>query len=159
MSTKQNDQGAFLTKEGLIEIKEELAELKDIKRPKSLEKLATAREKGDLSENAEYTAAKEELAFIDSRIEELEEIIKTAKVIKKSKKSHKEVSLGSKITVEVNKNSMVFHLVGEWEADPMAKKISNESPLGKALIGHKEGEEIEVEAPKGKLVYKIIKIH
>jgi transcription elongation factor GreA len=149
----------YLTKDGLEELKSELDELKNTKRPDAITRLAAAREKGDLSENAEYTTAKEEVDMLDGRIEELEEIIARAKTIRNVKSGGKKIRLGSKITVTIKGKPHVFTLVGEWEADPKEKKISHDSPLGKALIGKKEGAEVEVDAPAGKIMYKISKIH
>lgn len=150
----------FLTQEGLDELKKELEDLQSAKRPKVLERLAEARAMGDLSENSEYTAAREELALIDGRIEELQEILKGAEVIKEdhSAKGKKAVQLGSKVKVQVKGKHDMFSLVGEWEADPKEKKISHESPLGKALIGKAVGENVEVEAPAGKIVYTVVEI-
>ncbi|MCX8008687.1 MAG: transcription elongation factor GreA [Patescibacteria group bacterium] len=145
-----------LTKEGLEELKKEFDELVNLKRPLAVQRLSEARDLGDLSENSEYAAAKQDLAFMDGRIAELEEILHNAKVI--TSHSKRNVSVGSKVTVHINGRKEVFTVVGEWEADPMQKKISHESPLGKALIGKEVGEEVEVEAPAGKIVYKIISI-
>lgn len=150
----------FITQVGLEELKKECEELQSDKRPKVLERLSEARAMGDLSENSEYTAAREELALIDGRIEELQEIVKGAEIIKEdhSTKGKKEVKLGSKVKVEVKGKHDIFALVGEWEADPKEKKISHESPLGKALIGKAVGEKVEVEAPAGKIVYTVVEI-
>lgn len=156
---KNDNHDIYLTKEGLEELKAELNQLKNEKRPGVIERLAQAREKGDLSENAEYTNAKEELDLLDGRIEELEDIIARAKIITKVKAGGKNVQLGSKITVKIKGKDHVFMVVGEWEADPKEKKISHDSPLGKALIGKSEGDEVEVDAPAGKIMYKISKIH
>lgn len=153
-----NGNGVFLTKEGLESLEKELNELKKVKLPKLVKRVAVARDNGDLSENAEYSSAREELSFVEGRLEELEDILAHAKVIKHTN-GKKQISLGSQITVKVNNGEHVFTIVGEWEADPMAKKISHDSPLGKALIGKKEGESVEVEAPAGKVVYQIVKIH
>ncbi len=150
----------YLTKDGLTNLEKELEELKKVKLPKLVKRVAIARDNGDLSENAEYSSAREELSFVEGRVDELEDILAHAKVIKQSNGSgKKQVSLGSQITVKVNNGEHVFTIVGEWEADPMEKKISHDSPLGKALLGKKEGEEVEVEAPAGRVVYKIVKIH
>jgi transcription elongation factor GreA len=154
------DNRVFLTKEGLEELKQELTELTEKKRPSLIKRVAKARDYGDLSENAEYSTSREELSFIEGRIEELEEIISKAKVIQNGKNSSsKEVKLGSKLTVKVNGKEHIYTVVGEWEADPLEKKISHDSPLGKALIGKKEGEMVEVDAPAGKIAYHIVKIH
>jgi len=145
-----------LTKDGLLELKREYDELVKGKRPEAVNRLADARELGDLSENSEYAAAKQDLSFIDGRILELEEIIHGAKVVTNHTKSA--VDVGCKVTLTINGKKEVFSLVGEWEADPMAKKISHSSPLGKALMGKKVGEKVEVEAPAGKVLYKILSI-
>jgi len=136
-----------LTKEGLVKLKAELGELTDEKRPKLVERLAYARSQGDLSENSDYQSAREELEFLDGRIDELTEVTKTAKVSDGG---------GTKITVKLNGKKSIFDIVGEWEADPMNKKISDKSPLGLALLGKKPGEKVEVEAPAGKVVYEIL---
>lgn len=147
----------YLTKEGLDELKSELAELKDTKRIEIAKRIKNAREMGDLSENAEYHSAKEEQAFIEGRISELEEIVKHAKV--STGKSKDEVSVGAKVTVHIDGDEEIFHLVGAPEADPTKGKISHESPLGAKLMGKKVGDKFEVEAPIGNLIYTILKIH
>lgn len=147
-----------LTREGYDELAAELTQLRDQKRPAGVARVQRAREFGDLSENAEYQAAREELNFIDGRIEELEDIVARAKVVP-SQKSDGKVGLGCKVTVAANGLSQVFHVVGDWEANPAEKKISHDSPLGKALLGKKVGDKVEVEAPAGMVVYTIKKIH
>lgn len=151
----------FVTKEGLAELKHELEELNKVRRPHVLERVSQARSMGDLAENSEYTAAREELSLIDGRIEELSEIIKRADLIseKRGGSGKSTVQLGSAITLSINGKKEEFSLVGEWEADPREKKISHESPLGKALIGKSIGEKVEVEAPAGKVVYTIVGIN
>ena len=146
-----------LTKQGLDELKRELEELVSVKRPKMVDRLSYARSQGDLSENSDYANAKEELEFTDGRIEELEQVVATAEVVKDGGNGDG-VGVGTKITVKVNGNKIIFHMVGEWEADPVNKKISPESPLGQALVGKKVGEKVEVEAPAGKLMYEILAI-
>ncbi|OGM07731.1 transcription elongation factor GreA [Candidatus Woesebacteria bacterium RIFCSPHIGHO2_12_FULL_42_9] len=149
-----------MTKEGYEALQKELAILVDQKRPKLVERLSFARQQGDLSENSDYINAKEELEFLDGRIDELEGVIKTAEVVNGS--SHRKlsdgVSLGTKVTLKVNGDKHVFEIVGEWEADPVNKKISHESPLGRALVGKKIGDKVEVEAPAGKVKYEILAI-
>lgn len=145
-----------LTKTGLTELQKEFAELTEVKRPKLVERLANARSQGDLSENSDYQSAKEELEFLDGRIDELEEVIKNADVV--SKTGGAGVGLGTKVTVKINGKQTVFDIVGEWEADPANKKIAHDSPLGAALLGKKVGEMAEVEAPAGKLKYEILAI-
>ncbi len=149
----------FVTKEGLEELKHELEVLSKTKRPEVLERVSAARAMGDLSENSEYTAAREELSLIDGRIEELSEILKNVELISEGAKTNKSIQLGSMVIVSVNGKKEEFALVGEWEADPHNKKISHESPLGKALIGKGVGEKIEVEAPAGKISYTVVSIH
>jgi transcription elongation factor GreA len=145
-----------MTKEGLAELKAEYDQLLNVKRPEVVERLATARSQGDLAENSEYTAAKQDLAFIDGRIAELEVVLHEAKVI--SGHSKKKVDVGCKVTLTIAGKKEMFSIVGEWEADPTQKKISHSSPLGKALLGKKPGDKVEVEAPAGKVIYKIINI-
>lgn len=145
-----------LTKEGLAQLKAEYEELVQVKRPAVVRRLSDARSLGDLSENSEYAAAKQDLVFIDGRISELEEIIRMAKVITNHGKSR--VDVGCRVTLHVNGKKDVYTVVGEWEADPKEKKISHESPLGRALMGKKAGDAVEVEAPAGKILYKILHI-
>ncbi|MDP3988561.1 MAG: transcription elongation factor GreA [Candidatus Levybacteria bacterium] len=155
-----NDKKIYLTKEGLAQLKKELDELTKVKRPDVLSRVSQARNLGDLSENAEYVAAREELSFIDGRIDELEELLKQASLIHGSKNhGNGAIKLGSKVTLHINGKKEVFMVVGEWEADPAEKKISHESPLGKALLGKKVGEKVEVDAPAGKILYKIVGIN
>ncbi|MEK7543394.1 MAG: transcription elongation factor GreA [Patescibacteria group bacterium] len=146
----------MLTKEGLDELKAEYDELVKTKRPVAVARLSDARSLGDLSENSEYAAAKQDLAFIDGRIAELEDILHSAKVVTSHGKT--QVDVGCKVTLHVNGKKDMFTVVGEWEADPKEKKISHESPLGKALMGKKPGDSVEVEAPAGKILYKIVHI-
>jgi transcription elongation factor GreA len=149
----------FLTKEGLQALKKELEDLQNKKRPNLVKRVAQARAMGDLSENSEYTSAREDLSMTDGRIEELEKILSQVKVIRaKKKKGRKQVGLGCQVKVKVNGETHVYDVVGEWEADPLKKKISHNSPLGKALLGKKKGEKVEIEAPAGKIVYEILGI-
>ena len=155
-----NDKKIYLTPKGLDELKHEYNELVKVKRPEVVVRLSAARDMGDLSENAEYSAARDELAFLDGRIGELELLLKQAVLI--SDADHKGahiVNLGSEVTVKINGKNAVFTLVGEWEANPAEKKISHESPLGKALMGKAVGDSIEVEAPVGKMVYMVVSIN
>ena len=147
----------LLTKEGLADLKKEYDELVNVKRAVAVKRLADARELGDLSENSEYAAAKQDLSFMDGRILELEEILHSAKLITNNHTKNM-VDVGCKVILTVDGKKEDFMLVGEWEADPKEKKISHESPLGKALMGRKVGEKVEVEAPAGTLVYKILSI-
>lgn len=145
-----------VTKEGLDALKAEYEELVNVKRPEAVTRLATAREQGDLSENSEYTDAKQSLAFIDGRVAELEVVLHDVKVVTTHAKG--QVNVGCKVTLHINGKKEEFTVVGEWEADPASKKISHESPLGKALLGKKVGDKVEVEAPAGKILYKILEI-
>ncbi len=155
-----NNKKIYLTPKGLEDLKAEYDQLIKTKRGEVVERLASAREMGDLSENAEYTAAREELAFIDGRIEELEMLLKQVVIIEETgHHKSKTVDLGSQVTVRVKGKKEIFTLVGEWEADPVEKKISHESPLGKALFGKVVGDDIEVEAPAGKMVYTVVEIN
>ena len=155
-----DDKKIYLTKEGLLDLKKEYNELSKNKRPDLVERVAQARNLGDLSENGEYIAAREELSFIDGRIEEIEEILKQVTLIDEVSKSggKKIVQLGSVVILNRAGKKESFKLVGEWEADPMEKKISHESPLGKALLGRQIGEKVEVAAPAGKILYTIIDV-
>lgn len=149
----------YLTKEGIEELRREHGELVGTKRPQILERLTQARSMGDLSENAEYVAAREELSFTDGRIDELEALLRQATLINHAKGNGKmSVQLGSRVTLHKDGKKEVFTLVGEWEADPAEKKISHQSPLGKALIGRKVGEKVEVAAPAGKILYTVLEV-
>ena len=146
----------YITKEGLEKLKTEHEALVNNKRPGVANRIKAAREMGDISENAEYDAARQEQAFVEGRINELEEILKNAKVsdVKKSG----EVYVGAKVTVRIDGDEEVFHIVGAPEADPLQRKISHESPLGSQLLGKKIGDKIDVEAPMGRLTYTILHI-
>ncbi|SRR6266571_358711 len=152
-----NNKKIYLTQEGLNDLKKEHDELLNVKRPEVVQRLSAARDMGDLAENAEYTAARDELAFIDGRIEELEGILRDVVIIAHTQNKGA-VDLGSEVTVEIKGKKEVFSVVGEWEADPAQKKISHESPLGKALLGKAVGDTIEVEAPAGKMVYTVVSV-
>ena len=149
----------LLTPDGLAELKKEYEEFLNVKRPEAVTRMAEAREAGDLAENSEYTASREDLSFIDGRIAEIEDIIAGAKAITHRKGVKRSiVDVGCKVFLTINGKKEVFTIVGEWEANPTEKKISHESPLGKALLGKKIGEIAEVAAPAGKITYKILKI-
>lgn len=150
-------QKILITREGLEELKKEYEELVNKKRPEVVARLAMSRGQGDLMENSEYAAAKQDLSFVDGRIAELEKVINEAKVVVSHSKS--KVDVGCRVTLHVNKKKETFTIVGEWEADPAQKKISHSSPLGRALLGKTVGEKVEVEAPVGKIIYKILAIH
>ena len=147
----------YLSKERLEELKQELENLLHEGRRNVADRLKRAKEYGDLSENAEYSEAKDEQASIERRIMELEEMIKTASIIKKGSGGDT-VSVGSTITVKTKDKSYTYQIVGSPEALPEEGKISNESPLGRSFLGHKVGEEVKVSTPKGETVYTISKI-
>lgn len=140
-----------LTSEGKVELETELAELIS-NRSGIAEKIANARDYGDLSENAEYDAAREEQASLETRIAELEDILKNADIIKPTKSST--IKVGSTVHLE-NGKKVSYQVVGPVEADPLEGKISNESPIGAALIGKKVGEKVTITTPKGQVVYSI----
>jgi transcription elongation factor GreA len=151
-----NGKQVQLTKQGLDSLQSELGELKESKRPALVERLANARAEGDLKENSDYHNAKDELEFLDGRIEELEDVLKNAVVVESVNGSS--VTIGNSVKVKVNGSEHTYHIVGEWEANPTEKKISHTSPLGQALIGKEKGEKVEVEAPVGTVVYEILDV-
>jgi len=146
-----------LTLTGYNELVSELEILKNDKLPAAIERVATARAFGDLSENAEYHSARDDHATLVGRIEELSDIISRSQIIQATT-SKTQVGVGSRVKVAINGTTHEFTIVGEWEADPAEKKISHESPLGKALIGKGVGDKIEVTVPAGKVVYHIKEI-
>ena len=148
----------ILTGKGLQALEDELQELKVVRRKEIAQKIKEAREQGDLSENAEYDAAKDEQRSIETRIEELENIIKFAEVIDESSFDKDKVGIGSTVRFhdEEFDEDLVFRIVGSTESDIINHKISNESPIGKALIGHRIGEVVEVEIPEGTSRYTIL---
>ena len=154
----QFNQRVQMTPLGYRQLVDELEQLEKTKRPEAIDRLAKAREFGDLSENAEYHSAKDDLAELEGRIEELKDILTRVVVVDMAKKSEGSVGLGSVVHIEVNNSLHEFTIVGEWEADPAAKKISHESPLGKALMGKKVGDDVQVEAPSGTITYMIKEI-
>lgn len=147
----------ILTQSGHDSLKNEFETLKKDKLPAAIKRVAKAREFGDLSENSEYHAAREDHAWIQGRIEELEDILGRAQIAAEPNNKG-QVSVGCTVALEVNGQEHQFSIVGEWEADPVQKKISHQSPLGQALVGKKVGERVEVEAPAGKVIYTIKKI-
>jgi transcription elongation factor GreA len=158
--TVVSDKKTVLTYEGLKRLEDELQDLKVNKRKDVAAKIKEARGQGDLSENAEYDAAKEEQAEIEARIVLLEKMLRNAEVIDEEDHDQDSVSLGSKVVVfDVEMNEEIeYHIVGSTEADPLSGRISNESPLGLALLSRKSGDTISVEAPDGVIEYKIMNI-
>lgn len=145
-----------LTKEGVTELEAELKQLIE-QRPEITERIKTARELGDLSENAEYATAKDEQSKTEARITELEHILKNVDLISSPKKSDT-VVLGSKVLLKADKAEKEFQIVGTVEADPLEGKISDESPIGQALLGKKIGDKFEYKTPSGTINYIIEKI-
>ena len=148
-----------LTREGLEELKAELSELKTIKLPLIIDRVAKARAHGDLSENAEYSSAKEDQSFVETRISEIEDVLERAEVVTQTK-SQTIVGIGSTVKVQQKgkKKKKTFNIVGEFESDPAAGKISSASPLGLALMGKKKGDSAKFQAPGGEVEYKILDI-
>ena len=157
MAEKKN----LLTDKGLKKLEDELQELRVVKRKEVAQKIKEAREQGDLSENAEYDAAKDEQKDIEARIEELESILKNVEVVYTDEVDKDKVNVGCVVTVrEVgNGNVQIFKIVGSTEADVLNNKISNESPVGAALMGSKAGETVTVEVPNGTLQFEIMDIN
>lgn len=147
----------YLTAERFEELKTELVNLKTVRRLEVADRLKRAKELGDLSENAEYSEAREEQAVVESRIFEVEDMIKNAVIIKTGTDS-KLVEIGSSVVVSKGGKETTYHIVGSNETKPEDGYISNESPLGKAFLGHKPGEEVTVTTPKGDVKYTIVKI-
>ncbi len=150
----------FLTKEGFQKLQDELDYLRNVKRQEVASRLHEAMEGGELIENAEYEAAKNEQAFVEGRIQELEMLLATARVIEKNGKDKSGlVQIGSKVTIkEQGFDPETYIIVGAAEANPREGKISNESPIGKAILGHRHGEEVNVETPSGTYKVKIVKV-
>ena len=149
----------YLTNEGFLEIEEELNHLKEVKRPEVIKALKDARALGDLSENADYDAARNEQAQVEGRIKELEILLEKAELIEK--KDTDAVSLGATVKIkyiEDDDDIEEYRIVGSKEADPSNNKISNESPLAKGIMGHRVGEECTVESPNGNYLVKILEI-
>lgn len=156
MEAKKN----ILTYEGLKTYEEELQELKVVKRREVAEKIKEARDHGDLSENAEYDAAKDEQRDIEARIEELEKLLKNAEVVDEDEVDLERINIGCMVKIldmEYNEECE-YKIVGSTEANSLKRKISNESPVGKALIGKKQGDVITVETPAGSFRYKVLEI-
>ena len=150
----------ILTYEGLKKLEDELEDLKVVRRKEVADKIKEAREQGDLSENAEYDAAKDEQREIEARIEELEKILKNAEVVDEDEVDVDTINIGCKVKVldmEFDEE-LEFRIVGSTEASSLQGKISNESPVGKALLRHKVGDVVEVETQAGAIEYKILEI-
>ena len=151
------DKKFILTRQGLASLKSEYDELTKVKRTQITQRIQTAREFGDLAENSEYDAAKEEQSLLETRIAQLEDVLKRAQIIEPVKKADF-VVIGSTIVVEIEGEKDEFTIVGTIEADPSKKKISNESPVGTAMLGAKVGEVVEVVTSIIRAKYKILEI-
>jgi transcription elongation factor GreA len=150
-------QPTYLTPEGETRLKAELEELTGPRRQELAQRLRAAIQMGDLSENADYHKAKEDQGFLEGRIQEIEAILRMAVIIEK--KHSDVVTVGSHVTIqEADYPPETYHVVGAKEADPRNGKISNESPIGRALLDHKVGEIVQADAPDGKIEFKILKI-
>ena len=151
----------LLTKEGYEKIVAEYDDLVSVKRAEVAARIKEAREFGDISENAEYDAAKNEQAELEERINKLENMMRKAKIIEEGKTNRSKVNIGSKVTVKDTKTKKTedYIIVGSTEADPFEGKISNESKVGEALIGHKVGEKVQIEVPSGLIEYEVISIN
>ena len=147
----------YVSKEGLEKFKQELEDLVNVKRKEIIERIERAKELGDLSENAEYAAAKDEQAFTEGRILELQDMITRAEIINGSGKVDL-VRVGSKVKVKSDGVETEYEIVGVAEADPVAGKISNESPLGRSFLGRRIGDKIQIQIPKGMVTYTILEI-
>lgn len=148
----------LITEKGLEKLKSELKGLVAVRRPEVISRIKGAKELGDLSENAEYSAAKEEQSFVEGRIQELEEVIKHAKIATTSNHHNGSIGIGCTVKVLVDGEEDQFELVGPTESDPAKDKISMDSPVGKALLGHKAKDTVSIETPDGKIQYKIISV-
>jgi transcription elongation factor GreA len=150
----------ILTPEGFEKLKDEIEYLSNDRRREIADRIRVAREFGDIAENAEYDAAKNEQAHLEARIAMLEERLKNARVVTKKEIKSGEVSIGTKVRLRDVKagKTVEYHIVGSAEADPASNKLSNESPVGRAIMGRKKGETVEVAAPRGKMTFKIMDI-
>jgi transcription elongation factor GreA len=149
---------SFLTREGYEKLQEELDMLRSSKRQEIANRLHEAMEGGELIENAEYEAAKNEQAFVEGRIKELEILLATARVISETEKAEA-IQIGSKVTIQEDGNEPeMYTIVGAAEANPRGGRISNESPLGKALLNRKVGDQVQVDAPAGSFVVSVVKV-
>lgn len=149
----------LVTKKGLQKLEEELKYMKEVRRREVADRLSEAISYGDLSENSEYDEAKNEQSFLEFRILELEEQIKNAVIIEESKEKKGVIQIGSKVVLRYgNGIEHEYTIVGGTEADPMMHKISNESPVGEAVLGKKVKDKVEVQAPGGKFIYEIVHV-
>lgn len=149
------DRAIELTEKGKEKLLAELAEYKKVRRPAVIDRIKKAKEFGDLSENAEYEDARNEQSFVEGKIQELEYMVKNGKM---SRKNSGVVSIGNSIKVKLDGELMQYEIVGVNESDPASGKISNESPIGRALIGKKSGEKVKAQTPNGELTLEIVSV-
>ncbi|HEX8684173.1 MAG TPA: transcription elongation factor GreA [Ardenticatenaceae bacterium] len=152
------EKATLLTREGKQKLEQELAQLKEVKRPQVAERIRQAKEEGDLRENAEYDDAKLEQGFVEGRIRELEYLLKNVQIIESN--GGATVNIGSTVTIREDgtDEDETYTVVGATEASPSNGRISNESPLGRALLGKKKGSTVKVDTPNGQMVFKVIKV-
>ena len=149
-----------MTAEGKQKLEEELENLRLVRRPEVIKRIKIARSYGDLSENSEYESAKDEQSFVESRISQIEHMLQYSVIIDNNDVAADEVSMGRQVTFKelLDEEPETYQIVGESESDPLNGKISNESPMAKGLIGHKVGEEVEIEIPNGTMKVKILEV-
>jgi len=161
MANPNEEKEVLITKAGLTKLKDELTEYKDVRRKEVASRLKEAIAYGDLSENSEYEEAKNEQAFVEGRIVELEQMVSNATIISDDKRGEDTVQIGTTVTVQnltENDDPETYTIVGSTEADPVASKISNESPIGSAILGKAKNDIVRVKVPAGVFEYKILKI-
>lgn len=151
---------SYYTEEGLKKLRAELDQLRDVERPKASQAIAEARDKGDLSENAEYDAAKEAQGMLEMRIAKLEEVVANARVIDESQLDTSKVLIHSSVKLKnmANQQTVTYKLVAQSEADLKSGKISVDSPIGKGLLGKKAGDSAEITVPNGKISFEILEV-
>jgi len=149
---------AFITPQGLRKLKEELTELQTTKRLAIAERLKVAMSFGDLSENAEYAEAKEDQAFLEGRIAEIYNILRSASLVSENSARKTSVQIGCEVRLVSGGKTQTFKILGKGEGDPLRGEISSDSPIGRAVLGRRDGEEFEVPAPVGNKKYRIVKI-
>jgi transcription elongation factor GreA len=152
------DKPVLLTKEGLQALEEELEQLVNGRRPEVAERIRQARDFGDIAENAEYTEAKNEQSLVEGRIQTLEAMVRNAVMIEEANRERGVVAAGAEVKVSSDEGEETYSIVGAAEADPLNGRISNESPLGRALLGHKAGDEVEWTSPIGTSRVKILTV-
>lgn len=153
-----SDKIQYLTADGLAALNKEFKELKDTRIPEIAARIDEAKQQGDLSENAEYHQAKDDMAWAQGRLRQLQYILDNAQVVESSGKNKDTVAVGNTVVVKINENTKTYTIVGPQEASPLAGRISNESPLGGSFIGHKVGDKVDVETPAGTQIYLILEI-